>query len=206
MSSFFKTVNLKTAISKPINIEVSLQEIISVTGRSGIGKSLFFRAIADLDPHEGDCFLNGTKSLDISPAQWRKSVSYLANDIHWWDETVLDHFASTDINIDVLIGHLKKVNLDNEILHRQVKLLSSGESQRLGILRSLISNPKLLLLDEPFSNLDEDNKNDLKAFLKQYVHDKKVTILMITHQDVYDQHFFTRRIDFNDFAANGETP
>ena len=77
MTSYFKTVNLKTFLSSPISLEVEQREKISFSGPSGIGKSLFFRAIADLDPHEGYSQINEFISSNTPPAQWRRLVSYV---------------------------------------------------------------------------------------------------------------------------------
>ena len=151
-------------------------EIVSVSGESGSGKSVFLRAIADLDPNVGEVTLEG-ESRDVVPAQkWRKMVSYLAADSGWWHEQVAAHFA----DLPAAQAWLPKLRLKENLLEREVQRLSGGERQRLALLRALLLSPKVLLLDEPTSALDPEAVKALEQVLKDFCK-QGGAVLMITH-------------------------
>ena len=130
-----------------------LYEVITVciSGPSGSGKTSLLRAIADLDEHEGNVSLDGIECNGLRAPDWRRRVGLLPAESDWWYEHVGEHFAA------VSEDGLKQLGFDSSMLGRKVLRLSSGERQRLALLRLLANEPQVLLLDEPTASLDPKN-------------------------------------------------
>jgi phosphate-transporting ATPase len=133
-------------------LEVPAGECVVVTGPSGAGKSRLLRAVADLEPNTGAVEAYGA-ARDAMPAPaWRLRVSYLAATSGWWADTVAPHF--TDLTAAAPLFSALGLAADCPVW--QVSRLSSGERQRLALVRSLLLNPRVLLLDEPTASLDAE--------------------------------------------------
>ncbi len=163
-------------------------ESISLSGPSGAGKSLLLRALADLDPCEGDVALDGKDRRAMSGPDWRRLVGYVAAEPGWWSERLEDHFQDWEA-LSSLAEHL---NLKAEVNDRPVPQLSTGERQRLALLRAMERKPKVLLLDEPTGPLDEEATAAVEALLKeQQVHG--LALLWVTHDRRQAERVATRR-------------
>ena len=136
-----------------LSFEIATGECLAVEGPSGSGKTRLLRAIADLDPAEGYVFLEGVERRELPGPQWRRRVRYAAAEPGWWGAAVREHFPPT-AKLDRL---LSAVGLDADVLERPVAELSTGERQRLGLIRAIADEPQVLLLDEPTSALDAQN-------------------------------------------------
>src|SRR5690554_3658692 len=147
----------------PIDFVVKAGECVSVSGRSGSGKSVLLRAIADLDPHEGDVWLEGRSCLSMPAPQWRRQVTYVAAESGWWYDTVGPHFpAQTDFQ-----SLFPRVGIDPSYADVSVHRLSTGERQRLALLRALCLESKVPLLDEPTSSLDPESVELVEQLLHE---------------------------------------
>lgn len=135
---------------EPVSFEVEDGACLAVQGASGSGKSLLLRAIADLDPNGGEVELDGLRRSDLPAPRWRERVCYLATDSGWWSERVGDHVRDWD----AIAGDLAPLGLPEACRDWPVSQLSTGERQRLALLRALAIAPRVLLLDEPTSALD----------------------------------------------------
>lgn len=167
---------LSRAILQPITLEVSDGCCVTVRGASGSGKSLFLRALADLDPSTGDVRLDGVARDDMPASDWRRRVTYVAADSGWWTERVGNHFEAPDI----AAGYLVRLGFQGDVMSWPVSRLSTGERQRLALLRAMVQNPRVLLLDEPTSALDPEAAAKVESIL----HEKcaaGVIIIMVTH-------------------------
>ena len=158
-----------------IDLAVLPGERLGLTGPSGSGKSLFLRAVADLDDHEGRMWLDGIESTQMPAPQWREQVALLPSESAWWYDTVGEHFGGKTPD------RLAQLGFDSEVLHWQVGHLSSGERQRLALLRALVSRPRVLLLDEPTANLDETNTRRVEALLDEYCKAERPSVLWVGH-------------------------
>jgi len=146
-----------------------------VFGESGCGKSLMLRAIADLDRHQGRVLLDDKPASEIPAPQWRRQVCLLPADSEWWFDFVGEHFEHLDQQAAALLGFKKDVN------DWQVSRLSSGEKQRLALLRVLQNRPRVLLLDEPTANLDRDNTRLFETMVADYISSNKACALWVSH-------------------------
>ena len=139
-----------------LSFALSAGECLAIEGPSGSGKTRILRAIADLDPVEGQVFLDGAEYHETAPDKWRREVRYVAAEPGWWTDTprgTLPHASTSPHRIDRLLA---AVGLSNEVLDRPVSLLSTGERQRIALVRALADEPKVLLLDEPTAALDKE--------------------------------------------------
>ena len=132
-------------------------------GASGAGKSLLLRAIADLDPNEGNVRLDGVAREAMLGPLWRRQVAYLAAEPGWWAETVAEHFD----NWPILAQDAARLLLPQGLGGQPVARLSTGERQRLALLRSLERRPSVLLLDEPTAALDQSARDAVEALLAE---------------------------------------
>jgi phosphate-transporting ATPase len=160
----------------PASFNLEDGECLAVQGSSGSGKSLLLRAIADLDPNQGEVMLDG-KSREAMPApQWRRQVVYLPSEPGWWSDNVADHFSSWG----EVIPWIEAMHLPVAIRDRAVQRLSTGERQRLALARALVLRPRVLLLDEPTSGLDSSATHAVEQILKNCLR-MGTSILWVTH-------------------------
>lgn len=155
---------LTIGMLQPISLKVESQQIWMLTGPSGSGKSRFLKALADLIPHSGQAWLNGQKQQTVCPESWRQKVMYFSADTAWWCDTVIAHFdAEPEESL------LQSIGLSTAILKRHPDNCSSGEKQRLALLRGLALKPEVLLLDEITANLDENRTLQVEQLVKDYM-------------------------------------
>lgn len=157
------------------DLTVSAEECVCISGASGTGKTLLLRAIADLDPHEGEVALGEEESQTMPANEWRQKVGLLPAESHWWFDTVGEHFSKSNPVM------LKKVGFGEEVLGWQVKRLSTGEKQRLAIVRLLALQPGALLLDEPTANLDAENTKVVEQLINDYRKKTTAPVVWVSH-------------------------
>lgn len=171
------------------SITVTTGECVVISGPSGVGKSLFLRAIADLDVHGGILSIDDVTSNTIPATQWRKKVGLLPAESAWWSETVVEHMNK------VTKDQLNALGFEEDALEWLVDRLSTGEKQRLSILRLLANQPDFLLLDEPTANLDPASTLKVEKILLDYCHDKPAGLIWVSHdieqaERVADKQFY----------------
>ncbi|HEC28715.1 MAG TPA: ATP-binding cassette domain-containing protein [Gammaproteobacteria bacterium] len=152
-------------------------ECVFLFGPSGSGKTRLLRAIADLDLHEGMIELDGESRRHMLAHEWRARVALLPAESCWWNEKVGEHFTNCDTDLLARLGFSEAV-MDWEILR-----LSTGEKQRLALLRALSANPSVLLLDEPTANLDKIFTQVIEEIVGELRQQKNVSVIWVTHDD-----------------------
>jgi ABC-type multidrug transport system ATPase subunit len=168
---------LRTKAGGPVDFTLHSGEIVAVRGASGSGKSLMLRAIADLDPAEGEVMLDGTPRGRIAAPEWRRRVAFVPAESGWWDDRVEAHFPAGGGT-----ALIEALGIAREALGWEVRRLSTGERHRLAIARALALNPKVWLLDEPTAALDAEAAGLVETVIAQG-RDRGAAILMVTHDD-----------------------
>lgn len=158
-----------------ICLTVSPGRTIGLTGPSGSGKTVLLRALADLEPYDGQLLLGNQSAAQIPAHQWRRSVGLLPAESVWWHDTVGEHFDHEPPS------GLKALGFEYRVMAWQINHLSSGERQRLSLLRLLRNQPRVLLLDEPTANLDLDNTHRAEAFIARYRSDQQAAVIWVSH-------------------------
>ena len=151
-------------------------EITGLTGPSGSGKTLLFRAIADLDPSEGQLSLDSIKRETVAAHSWRSRVCYVPTESAWWCETVGGHFPE---NAD--LEYLHSLGFERDVMSWSISRLSSGEKQRLALLRCLARRPAALLLDEPTASLDGLRTGHVEQVISTYAVKNQAPVFWISH-------------------------
>ena len=169
---------LQSPIAGPYTLDLWPGECVAIMGASGAGKSVLLRLIADLDPGSGTVLLNGNPRSQFSGPAWRQQVMYLAAEPAWWGATVMAHFPpGSEAELCRLADQLC---LRPGFLDLPVAQLSTGERQRLALLRGLLRQPQVLLLDEPTAALDEDSVSAVEDLLASR-RKEGLAMLWVTH-------------------------
>ena len=169
---------LRSAVAGPFELHLGAGACAAITGPSGSGKSLFLRMIADLDPNEGQVWLKGRERASMPAPEWRQQATYVSAESGWWADTVIEHFAA---NRRTEAADLSaRLGLRADILQAPVAQLSTGEKQRLSLIRALLPCPPVLLLDEPTGPLDEQSVGLVEALLQERLA-TGAAILLVTH-------------------------
>ncbi len=192
--------NLRYHNIGPIDLSIEKSECVTLSGPSGAGKTLMFRAIADLEPHEGHVQLDLVNAAEITPPQWRKNVGMLPAESQWWYDTVEGHFK------EVNGSWLEMLGLDDRVMQWRVSRLSSGERQRLALLRLLCNRPKVVLLDEPTANLDPENTQRVERLLEDYRMQQESSFIWVTHDKEQIRRVGTRHFVLNDGMLSERKP
>lgn len=175
---------------KNINFSIKKGDIVAIIGESGSGKSTLLKCIYGLlKPNEGEVFLNGKRvkgpdeQLIPGHAEMKMVTQDFSLNIY---AKVYDNIASMLSNTDIEAKQTKTLEM-MERLHitvlkdKKVIDLSGGEQQRVAIAKALISDTKILLLDEPFSQVDALLKNQLRADIKRLAKETGLTIILVSH-------------------------
>ncbi|MBH76419.1 MAG: ABC transporter ATP-binding protein [Flavobacteriales bacterium] len=178
LSKFYSSIN----VIENITFSQKKGEIISIIGSSGTGKTTVLNCLSGLtEVSSGTIFLNSSRIDNISANL--RNISYV------FQESPLFPHMNVLENILFNLNIYEKKDLDSLIKKTSIDLildkypheLSGGENQRVAVVRSLIRKPDLLLLDEPFSNLDTPNKNILKEIILNIIKKNQITTIMVNH-------------------------
>lgn len=132
------------------SLTVAAGSCVALSGPSGSGKSTLLRLVADLDPGTGTARIGDLRRELVPANEWRRMVTYVAADSGWWTTPVSAHMYDPEAARDLLPA----VGLSEALMDAAPDNISSGERQRLALVRALIQRPRFLLLDEPTSALD----------------------------------------------------
>ena len=198
-NNFFEIENVSFAAggkNKVNNVSLKIEnegEIVCLLGPSGIGKTTILRTIAGLEKiNKGKINLKGrtlsSQNIHIEPENRNIALSFQENSLfpHYNIEKNIN-LGSDRVKDDKKIQTKEVINFLNlnKILNKFPHEISAGEAQRASLARSLVSQPDLLMLDEPLSNVDQSFKEEIQVELKQILTNSKITTIIVTH-DSYE--------------------
>jgi ABC-type Fe3+/spermidine/putrescine transport system ATPase subunit len=181
---------LKTPVLKALNFSVKAGEQVSIIGESGSGKSTLLKAVyGEFDINEGQIFWNETEILGpkynlVVGYDFMKYVT---------QEFDLMPFITVEENVgkflsnffpeekQIRVAELLDVVELTAFAKTKVKLLSGGQKQRVALARAIAKQPEIILLDEPFSHIDNFKKQSLRRNLFGYLKEKNIACLVATH-------------------------
>lgn len=179
-----------TKVLSDFSLNVAPGEIIAIQGRSGQGKSTILRIIAGLEqPLSGDVYIDQERINDI-PTN-KRNVGYV-----FQNHALFPHLSIRK-NIEYGLQGFSKIKRQelveeiadkveiSELLDRYPHEISGGQKQRVAIARSLVVKPKVLLLDEPFTALDQELKQTIRQDIRHILELFKITTILVTH-DIAD--------------------
>ena len=188
-----------------LSLEVNKGEIISILGPSGCGKTSLLRIVAGLDnPLKGEIKIDEkivfNQTINISPE--KRNLGLVVE-----DKALFPHLS---VYKNIIFG-IRKNKQQKQLAEEFLNLfkierlkdkfpheISSGEQQRTALARAIITNPDILLLDEPFSALDKELKNELHEETKKIFIEKNLTVLLVTHDESESSFFSNRVFKFKD--------
>lgn len=189
----YRQGDLKIEALKGINAQVGTGELVAVLGASGSGKSTLLGLLAGLDiPTSGKVVVDGTDLYALNDAERTKfrarHISLVFQQFH-----LLPHLTALEnvcLPLEILgkpdpakaKSWLEAVGLAARVQHTPSQL-SGGECQRVAIARALITEPKLLLADEPSGNLDGETASSVMDLFFRTVREKKITCFLVTHNE-----------------------
>ena len=209
LSKVFRTSEVETIALNHVNIEVKEGEFVAIMGPSGCGKSTLLNILGLLDnPTEGSYKLLGNEVANLKEKErtrLRKGViGFVFQSFNLIDE--LNVFENVELPLTYLgikaserkervLEILKRMNLSHRAKHFPQQL-SGGQQQRVAIARAVVTNPKLILADEPTGNLDSKNGKEVMELLNE-LNKEGTTIVMVTHSQ-HDARFAGRIINLFD--------
>ena len=185
-----KYYNKNEPLIRNLNFSVNKGEIISFIGESGSGKTTFLKCLAGLEKiNSGVIELNGNILNDnlkfVKPN--KRKIGFVFQDYPLFPHMNIE--KNITINLDKnnhnKLGYIIELTNLKHLIHRFPHELSGGEQQRACLARALIREPDLLLLDEPFSNLDSNIKSIIQDEIHKIIKETKTTTILVTH-DIKD--------------------
>ena len=165
---------------KPVTLSLAAGSCCVIMGPSGAGKSLLLRAVADLDPHQGEALLAGMACSAMPAPHWRRQVTYVPAEPAWWDDHVAPHMS----NPERAAALARRIGLPDDVMGAAVARLSTGERLRLALIRAMVQDPQVLLLDEPTGALDAA-ASDMVVDLLEERRDQGLGLLVVTHDQAF---------------------
>lgn len=187
-------------ILKNISLSINEGDFVSIVGPSGSGKSTFLKLCSSLiSPDEGDMLFKNKSFKEYDDVNLRKKVSYCFQIPYLFDHTVEDNLKFPYVlrNKAFDINRVKELfnifNMDISFIKKEVNNLSGGEKQRIALIRNLLFEPDILLLDEVTSALDKDNTLIVENVIK-LMNKRGITILWVTHNEAQSRKYANKLI------------
>jgi putative ABC transport system ATP-binding protein len=181
--------NLRRSGLAPASFSLARGECLAVRGPSGAGKTLLLRAVADLDPNDGEVSLDGQRREAMSGPHWRRLVGYLPAEPGWWADVVGQHFSDWEAARPLV----ERLGLPASACDWPLTRPSTGERMRLALVRALLVEPRVLLLDEPTAALDEAAAVAVEGLIGERVA-AGLAVLWVTHNEAQGRRVARRRL------------
>ena len=181
----------KREILRDVSFKAESGEIVGILGNNGAGKSTLVTCLNRiLKPKSGKIILNGKDAETLSKRELAQYISYVAQKNEQTQTTVFDSvllgrkpyikWSIGQEDIAVCDEIIERVGL-SEMKLRALDELSGGELQKVMLARALVQQPKVMLLDEPTSNLDPKNQYEMMKLVRQVADEKNITVLVVIH-------------------------
>ena len=172
-----------------INLDFNPGNIYILKGKSGSGKTTLLNLISGLDfEYSGNIYINDQDLKQMKKddlINYHNSIGYMRqNCLLYRNVTVLDNLLLIENNKDKIIELCKQFNI-LDIINKYPYEISGGERERVSLIRALLNDNNILLLDEPSANLDKDNSKNFVKYLEKIDISNKIVIIS-THEDLYD--------------------
>lgn len=184
-------------VLKGVNLSVSKGERLSLTGKSGAGKSTLLNIIATLErPDSGSLLLDGLDPVKLSDSKLSSFRNRQIGIVFQFHHLLPEFTALENVAIPLMIQISKKtafarakemlgrVGLSERLDHKPAEL-SGGEQQRVAIARAVVTEPSMLLMDEPTGNLDNDTGKMIIELILSIAQERTLTTLFVTHNRVF---------------------
>lgn len=208
---YFKYSNSKVETLKDISFELIKGEVMAVVGPSGGGKSSLLRVISGLEePYKGFIEIEGkivfNETINLAPE--KRGVGMVFQDYALFPHMTVE--KNIGFGIDFLNKSQRKTRIKEmlELVNligyekRYPHQLSGGQQQRIALSRALAPNPKILLLDEPFSNLDTELLEKVRIDLFRIIKQSNITTIMVTHNPNDAKNYADKIIRIRDGSIN----
>ena len=194
-----------SSIIKDFNFSLKKGEIVSILGPSGIGKTTLLRIVAGLeDVMHGEVIISekvASKKNFLLPPE-KRNLGLVVEDRALFPHLNIEknvmfgisHIQDRESLAQEYLGLFKVADLSKKYPHE----ISAGQQQRVAFARALITNPDILLLDEPFGALDKNLKEELHEETKKIFKNKDLSVLLVTHDEEEAKHFSDRIIEFQE--------
>ncbi len=200
LTKVYRTASVETTALNNINLEIDAGEFIAVMGPSGCGKSTLLNILGMLDtPTSGTYEFAGQQVENCSESQLadvrKRNIGFIFQSFNLVDELsvaenvmlpLLYQKVPTAERERRVQAVLERVNIAHRAEHRPQQL-SGGQQQRVAVARAVVTNPKLILADEPTGNLDSANGEEVLNLLNS-LNDDGTTIVMVTHDPGHADH------------------
>jgi putative ABC transport system ATP-binding protein len=198
LSKIYRTEDVETTALNELDIEIKTGEFVSIMGPSGCGKSTLLNVLGLLDsPSRGEYhFLDQEVGAmnERQRASFRKAnIGFVFQSFNLIDELTV--YENVELPLIYLkVSPTERKERVNEMLERMgiahrsghyPQQLSGGQQQRVAVSRALITNPKIILADEPTGNLDSNHGDEVMTLLQQLNKDEGTTVVMVTHSPKY---------------------
>lgn len=181
----------KTQVLSDVTFTAQAGECVGILGNNGAGKSTLITCINRIrTPSAGEVRIDGKPVREMSRNELARSIAYVAQKNEMSQTTVFDavllgrkpyiKWAVAQEDLELCASMLRRVGLDALQL-RNLDELSGGELQKVMLARALVQQPKILLLDEPTSNLDPKNQYEMMDLVRQIAGEQKITVLIVMH-------------------------
>ncbi len=179
-------------ILQGISFAIENQECLAVLGNNGAGKSTLLKCINRICPaKEGVVLVEGNNVFDMSKVEMAQNIAYVpqANTVHnsmtVFDSILLGRrpyikWDASSEDREIVLDIIEKMGLEKFAL-RNAAQLSGGETQKVMLARALAQEPKVLLLDEPTSNLDPYNQHEMLHLVKMIAKEHSTSVIIIIH-------------------------
>ena len=180
----------KTVLNN-VSFEFEKGQCLAVLGNNGAGKSTLLKCIDRICPTEGaGVYIDGQNVFEMNNRTMAQNIAYVPQNSESVNMTVFDtvllgrkpyiKWDVTSEDREIVSGIIDKMGL-NELSLRNVSELSGGEAQKVMMARALAQKPKLLLLDEPTSNLDPYNQHEMLHVIRDIAREQNIAVIIIIH-------------------------